>query len=103
MKIASVLALPLSGYAFSVHATQVFDLEGYGAISRAMGGTSSSYYTGNAALISNPATLSFAPDGNQFELGLDVVTTDIKVHDSHGAEAKAARDPIIEAPMWVHN
>ncbi|UFH29329.1 outer membrane protein transport protein [Pseudomonas asiatica] len=90
MKIASVLALPLSGYAFSVHATQVFDLEGYGAISRAMGGTSSSYYTGNAALISNPATLSFAPDGNQFELGLDVVTTDIKVHDSHGAEAKSS-------------
>ena len=93
MKIASVLVLPLSGYAFSVHATQVFDLEGYGAISRAMGGTSSSYYTGNAALISNPATLSLAPDGSQFELGLDIVSTDIEVRDSSGAKVKAARNP----------
>nr|AAM77587.1 toluene transport facilitator TodX-like protein [Pseudomonas mendocina] len=92
MKIASVLVLPLSGYAFSVHATQVFDLEGYGAISRAMGGTSSSYYTGNAALISNPATLSLAPDGSQFELGPDIVSTDIEVRDSSGAKVKSSTE-----------
>ncbi|MCB1756784.1 MAG: outer membrane protein transport protein [Gammaproteobacteria bacterium] len=70
--------LLLSCYAHSVHATQVFDLEGFGATSRAMGGTSASYYTGNAGLVSNPATLQLAPEGRQFELGLDVITTDIQ-------------------------
>lgn len=101
MKSASVLVLSLSGYAFSVHATQVFDLEGYGAISRAMGGTSSSYYTGNAALISNPATLSLAPEGSQFEFGLDIVTTDIEAHNSSGAKAESGTKSNNRGPYFA--
>ena len=81
-KIIDVSATLFATVAFSVNATQVFDLEGFGAISRSMGGTSAAYYTGNAALISNPATLAFAPEGQQLELGLDLVTTDINSTNS---------------------
>jgi len=70
-----------------VNATNVFELEGFGAVSRSMGGTSASYYTGNAALISNPATLSMMTGNNQFELGMDFISTDISVSNSAGEDA----------------
>ncbi len=86
-KIISASTMLLGGYVCGVQATQVFDLEGFGATSRAMGGTSSSFYTGNAALISNPATLGLAPNGSKLEVGLDIVTTDIKARNSSGETA----------------
>lgn len=75
--------------ALNAHATQVFDLEGFGAISRSMGGTSAAYYTGNAALVTNPATLAFTPTGHQLEVGLDLVTTDIESRNSVNEVAKS--------------
>lgn len=81
-KIISTGSLILASYACNTGATQVFDLEGFGAISRSMGGTSAAYYTGNTALISNPATLTYAPDGGQLEVGLDLITTDIKARNN---------------------
>ena len=74
---------------FSTNATQVFDLEGFGPVSRSMGGTSASFYTGNAALVANPATLSFAPEGKQLEVGVDLVTTDIEVTNDGGETAES--------------
>lgn len=65
-------ALCLAGQA---GATNVFRLEGYGAISRGMGGTSAAYDTGSAALMSNPATLSLGDEGGRLDLGIDLVTT----------------------------
>ncbi len=101
IKIKSASALLLGSCAFSVHATQVFDLEGFGATSRAMGGTSSSYYTGNAALISNPATLGLAPDGSQLEVGLDIVTTDIKARNSSGEVANSSTESNNRGPYFA--
>lgn len=88
-KKITIGSLFLSCYAHGVYATQVFDLEGFGATSRAMGGTSASFYTGNAGLVSNPATLQQAPQGRQFELGLDVITTDIEAKNSAGETASS--------------
>ncbi|HJW27171.1 MAG TPA: outer membrane protein transport protein [Rhodocyclaceae bacterium] len=56
-------------------ATNVFRLEGYGAVSRAMGGTAAAYDTGSAGLMANPATLGLGAAGSTVDLGFDLVTT----------------------------
>jgi long-chain fatty acid transport protein len=61
------------------HATEVFRLEGYGPISRAMGGTAAAFNVGAAGMMANPATLSLMAPGSEFYLGLDLISTDIKV------------------------
>lgn len=68
-------------------ATEVFRLEGYGAASRAMGGTAAAQDVGPGGMMTNPATLSLMAEGNQVMLGLDVVTTDIKVKDERTGES----------------
>lgn len=80
MKSGKVLgcATLLLGAANS-HATNVFELEGFGAVSRGMGGTSSAFYTGVSSLIANPATMSMMKGEGEFLAGLDLVTTDISV------------------------
>lgn len=60
-------------------ATDVFILEGIGAVSRGMGGTGVALDTGVAGMMTNPATLSLVNDQRQFLIGLDMVTTDINV------------------------
>jgi long-chain fatty acid transport protein len=60
-------------------ATDVFRLEGYGPISRAMGGTATAYDVGAAGMMTNPATLSLMAPGAKLDLGLDVVSPDISV------------------------
>ena len=67
-------------------ATDVFQLEGIGAVSRAMGGTAVAQDVGTAGMLSNPATLSLSPDAHQVMVGLDIVTTDIKVKDKATGE-----------------
>lgn len=59
------------------HATDVFRLEGFGPISRAMGGVATAYNVGAAGMMTNPATLSLMEEGQEVTVGLDVVTTDI--------------------------
>lgn len=61
----------------AAQATDVFNLEGYGATSRAMGGTAAAHDTGPAGILVNPATLSLAPLGQQVMVGADLITTDI--------------------------
>ena len=68
-------------------ATDVFHLEGYGAISRGMGGTAIAHDVGPAGMMTNPATLSLMQDAHQLMLGLDVVTTDITAKDKATGES----------------
>ncbi len=69
----------LAGGSQVAQATDVFRLEGFGAVSRAMGGTAVAQDVGPAGMMSNPATLSLAADGEQVMGGLDLVTTGIDV------------------------
>ncbi|KAB2913128.1 MAG: aromatic hydrocarbon degradation protein [Dechloromonas sp.] len=62
-----------------VLATDVFQLEGIGAVSRAMGGTAVAHDVGAGGMLSNPANLSFAPNEREAMIGFDLVTTDITV------------------------
>lgn len=69
------------------HATEVFRLEGYGPISRAMGGTATAFNVGAAGMMANPATLSLMAPGSEFYLGLDLITTDINVKNQVTGES----------------
>lgn len=67
-------------------ATDVFGLEGIGAVSRAMGGTAVAQDVGPGGMLTNPATLSLEQDGSQAMVGLDLVTTDIDVRNKTTGE-----------------
>ncbi len=67
-------------------ATDVFGLEGIGAVSRAMGGTAVAQDVGPGGMLTNPATLSLDRDGSQAMVGLDLVTTDIDVRNKTTGE-----------------
>lgn len=68
-------------------ATDVFQLEGFGAVSRAMGGTAVAHDVGPAGMLTNPSTLSLGEGGRELMLGLDVVTTDIRVRNTATGES----------------
>lgn len=68
---ASVMASPLA------HATNGMNLEGYGPISQAMGGTSMAYDNGTAAVMNNPATLGLMPEGSRVDVALGVLAPSI--------------------------
>lgn len=72
-----VAAACLGSTSQMVYATDVFRLEGFGPISRAMGGAATAFDVGAAGMVSNPATLSLMAPGSGLHLGLDVVNTDI--------------------------
>ena len=68
-KIAALLAIAgLSGSAF---ATNGMNMEGYGPVATAMGGTSFAYDNGTAGMINNPATLGFMASGtSRFDIAV---------------------------------
>ena len=74
-------ALALAAVAGSAQATDVFRLEGFGAVSRSMGGVATAQDVGPAGMMTNPATLSLLQAGHTLMGGLDLVTTDIEVQD----------------------
>jgi long-chain fatty acid transport protein len=86
MKLAIGLAAALSATIPVAHATDVFNLEGFGAISRAMGGTATAHDVGPAGMLTNPATLSLEQSDRQLMLGLDLVSTDIDVLNQRTGE-----------------
>jgi long-chain fatty acid transport protein len=88
--IALALASVLAGSAGLAQATDVFRLEGYGAISRAMGGTAVAHDVGPAGMMTNPATLSLSPQNDQVLVGLDLVTTDIDVKNKATGDSVSA-------------
>lgn len=67
-------------------ATDVFGLEGIGAVSRGMGGTAVAQDVGPGGMLTNPATLSLEKDGSEAMVGLDLVTTDIDVRNKTTGE-----------------
>ncbi len=77
--IAFAVMTALASASQVAQATDVFRLEGFGAVSRAMGGTAVAHDVGPAGMMTNPATLSLMENGEQALVGLDLVTTDIKV------------------------
>lgn len=85
--IALAVLAGLAGQSPWALATDVFQLEGFGAISRAMGGTAVAQDVGVAGMMTNPATLSLSPEAHRMMVGLDVVTTDIKVTDQATGES----------------
>ncbi len=75
--IRTIAVVALTATAQLVQATDVFRLAGFGAISRAMGGTATAYNIGAAGMMTNPATLSLMAIGSEFHLGIDSVIPDI--------------------------
>lgn len=63
-----------SCYAF---ATDGLFLEGFGAISRGMGGTAVAHDVGPASMMVNPATMGLSDAQGQVLVGFDLITTDI--------------------------
>ena len=87
-KLAAVLVVTaLSASSQIAWATDVFHLEGIGAISRAMGGTAVAQDVGPGGMLTNPATLSLMPNDRQAMVGFDLVTTDIAVKDQRTGES----------------
>ena len=82
-----IAAACLAATSQMAQATEVFRLEGYGPISRAMGGTATAVNVGAAGMMANPATLSMLAPGSEFYLGLDMITTDIKVTNQTTGES----------------
>ncbi len=68
-------------------ATDVFQLEGIGAVSRAMGGTAVAHDVGAGGMLTNPANLAFAPNDREAMIGFDLVTTDITVKNKASGES----------------
>lgn len=85
-----VTALACSALAVSspvALATDVFQLEGIGAVSRAMGGTAVAHDVGAGGMLTNPANLSFGANDREVMFGLDLVATDITVRNKANGES----------------
>lgn len=94
IKTTTVLALLAAETASPASATDVFTLEGFGAISRGLGGAAVSLDVGPAGIMSNPATLSLSTDNldpdsdSQLLIGLDIIATNIDAYnDATGVKA----------------
>lgn len=85
-----VAAACLAAISQTTHATDVFRLEGYGPISRSMGGTATAFNVGAAGMMTNPATLSLMAPGSEFQFGLDLITTDLNVKNQATGESVSA-------------
>lgn len=95
--------LPLLVLCHPAYATDVLRLEGFGPISRAMGGTAMAFDTGTAGMMSNPATLSLSDAGSRFSIGLDVIQPDISTKIFPPERLPTARtNPITAGPITLH-
>lgn len=88
--VAGLVVSALSASGQLAWATDVFHLEGIGAVSRAMGGTAVAQDVGPAGMLTNPATLSLAPNNRQAMVGFDLVTTDIAVKNQSTGETASS-------------
>jgi|TARA_R100000049_G_C1956496_1_gene112956 long-chain fatty acid transport protein len=91
-------------------ATNVFNLEGFGPVSRALGGAGAAHNIGAAGMMYNPATLGLMEEGPGLYIGLDLIGTDIDtVNQATGEKAKSNknsesnnRGPIYYAPQLAY-
>lgn len=82
MRIIDLLSRMIGGGVLGIAsshaiATDGLYLEGFGAVSRGMGGTAAAHYVGPAAMMVNPATMDLSDETGEILLGLDLITTDI--------------------------
>ncbi|MGU7774773.1 OmpP1/FadL family transporter [Burkholderia sp. MR1-5-21] len=70
----------------NVWAQDAFNLSAYGATSLAMGGTAAASNVGLAGIMVNPATLGLMSDGQYVELGVGVITADVKAKNEATGE-----------------
>ena len=76
LAVSAAIAAPMSA-----HATNGMNLEGYGPIATGMGGASSAYDNGTAAMMNNPATLGLMEEDTSRldlavgRLGIDITAT----------------------------
>lgn len=68
-------------------ATNGMNMEGYGPIATAMGGTSMAFDNGTAAVINNPATLGLMHEQARLDLALGVLGPDISATNPAGTKA----------------
>ncbi len=90
--VSAAVALACMGTVQVACATDVFRLEGFGAVSRSMGGVATALDTGAAGMMTNPATLSLMKEGSEVMAGLDLVTTDIEVRNKATGESVSSRN-----------
>ncbi|MDI1246029.1 MAG: outer membrane protein transport protein [Rhodoferax sp.] len=86
-KLSFIAVTFLATAAQTTYATDVFRLEGYGPISRSMGGTATAFNVGAAGMMANPATLSLMAPGSELHLGLDLISTDLNVKNQATGES----------------
>jgi long-chain fatty acid transport protein len=73
-------------------ATNGMNLEGYGPIATGMGGASMAYDNGTAAMMNNPATLGFMPEGNRLDVAIGLLGPDITSKYSGMPDAPSSAD-----------
>lgn len=73
------LAIAALGFISGAHATNGMNLEGYGPIAAAMGGTSMAYDNGTAAVMNNPATLGLAAEGSRLDVAVGMLGPNVNV------------------------
>lgn len=83
----AVATVALLAFSHPASSTDVFRLEGYGAVSRGLGGAATAVDVGAPGMMTNPATLSLIREGASVHLGLDMVNTDIDVRNQVTGEA----------------
>lgn len=78
----------------SCHATATdgLYLEGFGPISRSMGGTAVAHYVGPASMMVNPATMDLSNSTGEISLGFDLITTDIGAKNLETGEHVSSSD-----------
>jgi len=77
LSLLLLLFLALTFGAPAVYATNGMNLEGYGPIAHSMGGASFGYWNGTAAMMGNPATLSFFNDDYWLDIALGFLGPDV--------------------------
>lgn len=83
-------------------ATNGMNMEGYGPIATGMGGASMAYDNGTAAVMNNPATLGFMPDGNRLDVALGYLGPNITATAPGAADAKSSANAFfMPAIGWV--
>ncbi|WP_312963935.1 OmpP1/FadL family transporter [Stutzerimonas nitrititolerans] len=73
-------------------ATDGVFLEGFGAVSRSMGGTAVAHYVGPASMMVNPATMDLSDSAGELLLGFDLITTDIGATNLETGEHVSSSD-----------
>ena len=93
LSIVIVSMLISMAWVDSVKATNGMDMEGYGPVAQAMGGTSIARDNGTAAVINNPATLSLMPDGsNRLDIAFGFLSPNIKATAPGAPTAHSSSD-----------